>query len=360
MTRFGRFGDPVTQRLERRRPGLTAGGRVIWITRFTGVRSRPPRRRLPTLSGVAHRFRLVGTLGQGGTAVVYDAIDLVLGRRVALKFLAEGTERESREALAREADALARIADPHACVGYGIAEYDHLPCLVMERLRGRDLKQHLASRTLSIAEVVRLAIQMADGLNAIHRAGLVHNDIKPANVFVTATGPRFLDFGLATRVASTAPTAQRRPWRDSVFGTADYIAPERILRRPVTPQSDLFSYGAVVYEMLTGVKPFTGASTSETVFNVLDAQPASVTRLRPDCPPSLARIVARLLAKRPERRFPSAAALSVALRRVLRHVHQPSPSARSQSTSKVEPHATHPQRLRVPPARTRGGARCHA
>lgn len=251
-------------------------------------------------------------LGQGGTAVVYDAIDRRLGRRVALKFLAGHPEpREAHHALSQEAAALKRVANPRVCAGYGVDEYDGLPCLVMERLRGRDLKQLLADRSLTIAEILRLAVCTAHGLHAIHWAGLVHNDIKPANLFVTATGVRIVDFGLAT--PAEAPPAKERPWKDSVFGTADYIAPERIVDRPVTPLSDLFSFGVVLYEMITGVKPFTGASRSETVFNVLDLHPTSVTRLRPDCPTALARIVAKLLAKRPEDRFASTSEVCHAL-----------------------------------------------
>lgn len=260
------------------------------------------------------RFQLVGLLGQGGTAVVYDAIDHRLGRRVALKFLAGHAEpREARHALSEEAAALKRVADRRVCAGYGVDEYDGLPCLVMERLRGHDVKQLLAERSLTIAEILRLAVHTAQGLHAIHWAGLVHNDIKPANLFVTAAGVRIVDFGLATRFPVAAPSAQDKPWKDSVVGTADYIAPERILRRPVTPLSDLFSFGAVLYEMITGVKPFTGASRSETVFNVLDLRPTSVTRLRPDCPTALARIVAKLLAKRPEDRFASSSELCLEL-----------------------------------------------
>lgn len=272
---------------------------------------------MPRLSAVEQRFRLLGTLGQGGTAVVYDAVDLKSGRPVALKFLAGRTDRGAvKRELAQEAAALARIADKSVCAGYGLDECDGLPCLVMERLRGRDLKRYLAGRPLPIGEVLRLAVGMATGLHAIHAAGVVHNDIKPANVFVTAAGVQFLDLGLAATFPSAGPSAKDVPWKDSVYGTANYIAPERILRRPVTPLSDLFSFGAVLYEMITGVKPFAGASTAETVFNVLDERPTPVLRLRPNCPAPLARIVARLLAKRPEHRFRSAAELCHAIRRV--------------------------------------------
>lgn len=290
---------------------------VIQVTRFSGVRSHARRDAVSTLATMDQRFRLVSMLGQGGNAVVYDAIDRRLGRRVALKFLAGHPEpREAQLALSQEAAALKRVANPGVCAGYGVDEYDGLPCLVMERLRGRDLKQLLADRSLTIAEILRLAMHTAQGLHAIHWAGLVHNDIKPANLFVTATGVRIVDFGLATPFPAEAPPAKDRPWKDSVFGTADYIAPERIVRRPVTPLSDLFSFGVVLYEMITGVKPFTGASRAETVFNVLDLRPASVTGLRPDCPPALARIVAKLLAKRPEDRFASTSEVCHALLRV--------------------------------------------
>lgn len=300
-------------------------------------------------------------LGQGGSAVVYDAIDQRLGRRVALKFLSGHPEpREAQHALSQEAAALKRVADPRVCAGYGVDEYDGLPCLVMERLRGHDLKHLLADRTLTIAEILRLAVHMAYGLNAIHWAGLVHNDVKPANIFVTAAGARILDFGLATPFPSAARPAQDKPWKDSVFGTADYIAPERILRRPVTPLSDLFSFGVVLHEMITRVKLFTGASRSETVFNVLDLRPPSVTRLRPDCPAALARIVAKLLAKRPEDRFVSTSELCHALLRVSplnrpRHgrVGSPLPGRRDETRPRRPPVCVHSSRART-------GARCHA
>jgi len=266
-------------------------------------------------------YRVTGKLGIGGMGVVYEAEDTRLSRRVALKFLPEelAGDPEAARRLAREAQAIASLNHPHICTIYEIDEHEGAAFIVMERCEGINLKLHMARHQLTTAEVVSVALQIAQALDAAHASRIVHRDIKPGNIIVTATGQvKVLDFGLARRFArpdDTGPlvldgsTIPGRP-----LGTANYMAPERILQEPVDPRSDLFSLGVVMYEMATGRLPFGGASPSETVTNVLEKEPVPLTKLANGRPIELERIVNRLLAKRPDDRYQSAADLERDLR----------------------------------------------
>jgi serine/threonine protein kinase len=252
---------------------------------------------------------------------VYEAIDRRLGRRVALKFIAstQSNRRAEGDELLREANWAARLAHPNVCAVYDVDEHEGRMCLVLEYLRGLDLKRYMTLGALKSEEIIDFGIQIAEGLDAAHRAGVVHNDIKPANLFLTETGLiKLLDFGSATSCSgglADSPRAGR------VIGTADYIAPERIGGFAGTPPSDLFSLGAVLYEMTTGQKPFDGRSTAETLFNVLDKDPLPIGHVggRPD---ALGRIVMKLLAKKAASRYRSAADARQALHR-LRSIQTP-------------------------------------
>ena len=260
------------------------------------------------------RYRIVEPLGAGGMGIVYLAFDLRLQRDVALK-VARKTAADGPgvfRQLEREAAAMVRATGPQVCSVYDLTEFDGRPCLVMERLVGCTLEALIAGGAMATLELLAIAEQLARGLDAVHRAGLIHLDIKPSNVFVTTTGQvKLLDFGLAEpRIAAAGDRASGlRAARESVRGTASYMAPERILRQPVDQRSDLFSLGAIVYEMATGRQPFAGASSAEALFNVLDSTPPAIRtghigpagRDRP--------AVRRLLAKSPERRYVSAAAV---------------------------------------------------
>jgi len=264
-------------------------------------------------------YRIIGKLGVGGMGVVYEAEDTRLPRRVALKFLSQELlgDPEASRRLQREADTIALLSHPNICTIYEIDDHGGSRFIAMERLNGVNLKLHMARTTVSDQEIVDITRQVAQALQAAHEKGIVHRDIKPGNIMVAEDGVvKVLDFGLARRfmmpetgeVTMYGSTIPGRP-----LGTANYMAPERITQGPLDPRSDLFSLGVVMYEMATGRLPFAGASPFETVTNVLDKNAVPLNHLMPHRPATLARIVERLLAKRPEDRYASAAALIEAL-----------------------------------------------
>ena len=264
---------------------------------------------------VAH-YRVIGKLGVGGMGVVYEAEDQQLARRVALKFLPDELtgDPDATRRLTREAQTIAHLSHPNICTVYEINSHEGRAFIVMERLDGRNLKAHIARKTLETSEVVDIALQVADALGAAHGKGIVHRDIKPGNIFVDAQGRvKVLDFGLARRLPDLpsggfplmdGSTIPGRP-----VGTASYMAPERILQLPLDPRCDLFSLGVVMYEMATGRLPFAGASPAETVTNILERDPIPATKLSPQRPGQLSHILDKLVAKRAEDRYQSAAEL---------------------------------------------------
>jgi serine/threonine protein kinase len=251
--------------------------------------------------------------------VVYDAEDQNLGRRVALKFLSDelAGDPDATRRLRREAQTVALLNHPHICTVYEVNEHGGRAFIAMEKLEGNNLKALMAKRKLQTAEVVDIAIQVADALEAAHAKGVIHRDIKPGNIFVSSQGRvKVLDFGLAKRVpaeehAMTDLQGSTIPGRP--IGTASYMAPERILQLPLDGRCDLFSLGVVIYEMATGRLPFTGASPAETVTNILENDPTPLTTLSSDRPGQLHRIVNKLVAKHADDRYGSAAALRVDL-----------------------------------------------
>ena len=262
---------------------------------------------------VSH-YRVTGRLGVGGMGIVYDAEDDKLPRRVALKFLSDELvgNPDAIRRFRREAHTLARLNHPNICTIYEIEEHDGKPFIAMERLEGTNLKTHIARKTLDTREVVGIAAQIAEALEAAHGAGIVHRDIKPGNIFVSPSGQvKVLDFGMARSFSRDDPagpadgsTIPGRP-----IGTVNYMAPERILQMPLDARCDLFSLGVVIYEMATGRLPFAGASPSETVTNILENQPIPLMKLSPERPAQLEQIVSRLTAKRADERYETARAL---------------------------------------------------
>jgi len=268
-------------------------------------------------------YRVTGKLGTGGMGVVYDGEDLRLSRPVALKFLPQelASDPEAARRLQREAKTLAGLNHPNICTVYEVDEHEGTSFIAMERVDGLNLKLHMARRALGTAEVIDIALQVTAALDAAHAAGIVHRDIKPGNILVGSNGQvKVLDFGLARRFMMPdtgelilgGSTIPGRP-----MGTANYMAPERILQLPLDPRSDLFSLGVVIYEMATGRLPFGGASPSDTINNVLDKDPIPLTGLSPERPLRLERIVNRLLTKVADGRYQSAADLRADLAALL-------------------------------------------
>ena len=276
------------------------------------------------LGKTIRHYRVIGKLGVGGMGVVYEAEDARLSRRVALKFLPDelADDPDAARRFQREAQTIALLNNPHICTIYDVDEHEGRKFIAMERLEGANLKLYMARKTLETAEVLDIALQITDALAAAHAKAIVHRDIKPGNIFISETGQvKVLDFGLARRFVAPdtgellldGSTMPGRPQ-----GTANYMAPERILQMPLDPRSDLFSLGVVIYEMATGRLPFAGASPSETVTNILENDPTQLTKLSPQRPSGLERIVNQLLAKRADERYQSAKELREALARLTR------------------------------------------
>jgi len=280
------------------------------------------------------RYRVLSKLGGGGMGVVYEAEDLELGRRVALKFLPDEVEAGSKalERFRREARAASALNHPGICVLHDIDEHEGRPFLVLERLEGHTLAELLHDGPLPVERVVELCDQIADALDAAHRAGIVHRDLKPANLFVTQRGQvKILDFGLA-RIATgsadstgsgtpaDAPTIvdPRLTETGAVVGTVAYMSPEQARGQMLDARSDLFSLGIVLYEATTGRLPFAGSSAAECFVSILTRSPPPPGQVVASVPGELDHIVLKLLEKSTDLRYQSAAELRADLRRLAR------------------------------------------
>jgi eukaryotic-like serine/threonine-protein kinase len=292
---------------------------------------------------IAH-YRILRKLGSGGMGVVYEAEDTKLGRRVALKFLPEGSHKDapSLERFQREARSASALNHPSICTIHAIEEHDGRSFIAMELLEGQSLDKLLMLGPLPAPRTVELGIQLADALDAAHKKGIVHRDIKPANIFITERGSvKILDFGLAKLMPQRDAGLHGTTLGDSetliltspgtAVGTIAYMSPEQARGEDLDTRSDLFSLGAVLYQMVTGKAPFPG-STSAVVFdNILNAAPVSPVTLNPSIPGEFERILNKALEKDRDVRYQVAAELRADLKRLQREIDSGKMAAASSS-----------------------------
>jgi eukaryotic-like serine/threonine-protein kinase len=259
-------------------------------------------------------YEVLALLGSGGMGEVYRARDTRLNRLVAIKVLPAtvADDPDRRQRLDREARAISSLNHPHICTLHDVGRHDGIDYLVMELLEGQTLAERLTRGALPLDEALHYAIQLADALDVAHRHGIVHRDLKPANVFLARSGSsgatvtKLLDFGIAKAVTAAAIEFATLTNDGTLLGTLQYMAPEQLEGRDADARSDLFAFGAVLYEMLTGRRAFQGGSQASVIAAVLDSEPPPLSTSQPLTPPALEHLVTTCLAKNPDERWQAA------------------------------------------------------
>src|SRR6266849_1537857 len=265
-------------------------------------------------------YEITGPLGAGGMGEVYRAKDTRLDRTVAIKILPAqfSSDPVRKQRFEREAKTISSLNHPHICVLHDVGHQDGIDYLVMECVEGETLAKRLEKGPLPLEQAMKCGAQMADALDKAHRSGVVHRDLKPGNIMLTPTGAKLLDFGLAKPAvplssAVTLTAAMRNSpvtEQGTVVGTFQYMSPEQVEAKELDGRSDIFSLGAVLYEMLTGQRAFPGKSQLSVASAILEKEPAPISSVKPMTPPALDHAMRRCLAKDAERRWQSAADLA--------------------------------------------------
>ncbi len=275
----------------------------------------PPKQ--PAIGSRLGPYEILARIGAGGMGEVYKARDTRLNRVVAVKILPDhlADRAEHRERFDREARTIAGLNHPHICTLYDIGRQDGAAYLVMEYLEGETLAQHLVRGPLPLEQALRYAIEISDALDKAHHHGVTHRDLKPGNIMLTKTGTKLLDFGLAKLRQETLPTTPHSDLpteldtltaEGEIVGTLQYMAPEQLESKEVDARTDLFAFGAVVFEMATGKRAFGASSQASVIGAILKDDPPPISSLQPTAPPALDRIVKKCLAKEPEKRWQAA------------------------------------------------------
>ncbi len=269
-------------------------------------------------------YEILAPLGAGGMGEVYRAKDTRLERTVAVKVLPQrlSSSTEVRQRFEREAKTISQLSHPHICALYDVGREGETEYLVMELLEGETLGERLAKGALPLEQTLRYGVEIADALDKAHRQGIVHRDLKPANVMLTKSGVKLLDFGLAKAMApatpqvslTALPTQQGLTQEGTILGTFQYMAPEQLEGKEADARTDIFALGAVLYEMATGRKAFSGTSQASLISSIMTAEPPPISTIQPMTPPGFDRIVRKCLAKDPEDRWQSAADLGSELK----------------------------------------------